>query len=749
MLSTLSGQQGGVQSTPFKVPSFPSISSIRPTKSSDENDSSLNGIGEASPRLSQFFQATQDSPPQVPSSPQFSEIPEQVPLPSASPPLERTPAKHTPVPTHTSRDGRSQVPNPPSELRQEDDDDDNDSFAAIPEHLLRKRAMEERAHQIFENLRTIKIDPAKLKKGRSDSQTDDILFGAPSRLDPDGVRRVIKTVSEGGGLSDDEISGTDSRKRASTAPAREYYKSSISTVISNSQPSNKSVSNDTHDTNGKTVIKETPIEASPASRPQTSHAGGESNQLRPPWPDIPQQDLVTPLRKSHLSHISSSINTPHPPQVLDTPAGKPIITHDSHESVPETSPVKDDATETDDYRTARESFPREEVDSSPPVVHGRARTQGFVASSNPLDGTDYRKRERAPRIHDEISEEEEEEEVEQEQAARRVRNRTKSPPKRRRVGQSTERRDVGVVIPVETQLGGIDHIHRVFARFMDAKMSYYPATVLEPPSVLISGEEASLDAEVSVRFDDDTETTVQLRHIRRFDLQPGDTVKLAMDGMKRTNYIVQRCEHDAEISGRLDIKGNNAVIVSKKSSAEEIRVPLEKVFLTGTLFAQFYKRRYLFTNESSRPRYLPPLSRQVSSSPDISRVIRPQSRLFQNMVFAISLDSSREEERNTFVQSIVANSGHVLVNGLHQMFQSPQDSDGHLVLEPEWTAMTFCAVIASEYSRKVKYLQALGLGVPCLSLRWVNSCIKQVYLFIRGLTEATYHGLESIFVTGW
>ena len=79
----------------------------------------------------------------------------------------------------------------------------------VPENLRRKWAMEKKAHQIFEGLRNI---PVNLKS--QNSQFDDLVFGTKSRVDPDGVRRVIKpekTVSENG-LDDEEttISGAPS-----------------------------------------------------------------------------------------------------------------------------------------------------------------------------------------------------------------------------------------------------------------------------------------------------------------------------------------------------------------------------------------------------------------------------------------------------------------------------------------------------------------------------------------------------------
>ena len=106
------------------------------------------------------------------------------------------------------------------------------------------------------------------------------------------------------------------------------------------------------------------------------------------------------------------------------------------------------------------------------------------------------------------------------------------------------------------------------------------------------------------------------------------------------------------------------------------------------------------------------------------------------MVFAISPSPSKreskkeEEEKEEVKQALTAtiklHSGNVVENGFHEMFFPPMDVDGDLVLHSEWYTTTFCAVIADGYTRKPKYVQALALGVPCLSSRWIENCIKQV-----------------------
>lgn len=357
------------------------------------------------------------------------------------------------------------------------------------------------------------------------------------------------------------------------------------------------------------------------------------------------------------------------------------------------------------------------------VVHGRRRAKNaFVASSIPNDFTQGQKRDRRPRILDDGDEEGP---VSTAPAKKRRRTTTK-----RAKTESDEMSILSMTDISESSTEG----HRVLARFKDAKMNYFPATVLEPP--LVAGEQdASMDTEVLVQFDDGTRTMVALKHIRRLELREGDSIKIWMEEYKRPIFTVKKVEHDADGKGNTDISRNNVVVVVPKSggSREEVRLPLDKVYLTGKLFAQFGEdRRYLFTM-TSRNRFhaLAAGSRNVSSSPSVIRHPRAVSSLFANMVFAVSggtSSSSRGNSKESLSEMIAAHGGRVVEDGLHDLFD-PSAGAGALTLKPEFEGTTFCAVLADEFSRRVKYLQALALGLPCLATKWIEHCVKQVFSY--------------------
>ncbi len=52
-------------------------------------------------------------------------------------------------------------------------------------------------------------------------------------------------------------------------------------------------------------------------------------------------------------------------------------------------------------------------------------------------------------------------------------------------------------------------------------------------------------------------------------------------------------------------------------------------------------------------------------------------------------------------------------------------SDDNLQLVPRAAETGFTALIADGYSRKVKYMQALALGLPCLAPHWITVCLDR------------------------
>ncbi|KAK3370322.1 hypothetical protein B0H63DRAFT_440707 [Podospora didyma] len=127
------------------------------------------------------------------------------------------------------------------------------------------------------------------------------------------------------------------------------------------------------------------------------------------------------------------------------------------------------------------------------------------------------------------------------------------------------------------------------------------------------------------------------------------------------------------------------------------------------------------------------------------------TKLFEGMAFAISFQSKRPGEKDdhynsrmdsaaTIERKIKQAGGRILEIGFDELFEAlpvrTASANGHadvtpLEAEPEigltsaGKSTGFTALIADGHSRKVKYIQALALGLPCIACRWITSCLDR------------------------
>ncbi|KAI5365172.1 Putative DNA repair protein Crb2, Tudor [Septoria linicola] len=114
------------------------------------------------------------------------------------------------------------------------------------------------------------------------------------------------------------------------------------------------------------------------------------------------------------------------------------------------------------------------------------------------------------------------------------------------------------------------------------------------------------------------------------------------------------------------------------------------------------------------------------------------SAIFSGMAFAISYVSTGEEKKE-ITQLIQRNGGTILEDGFEELFDLPDigtadvlspskksprkqahnSKAAGLKLSAKYKDLKFAALIADRHSRRAKYMQALALGLPTLSGRWV------------------------------
>jgi hypothetical protein len=104
----------------------------------------------------------------------------------------------------------------------------------------------------------------------------------------------------------------------------------------------------------------------------------------------------------------------------------------------------------------------------------------------------------------------------------------------------------------------------------------------------------------------------------------------------------------------------------------------------------------------------------------------PSGSLFANMAFAVSYQK-RDQEKDEVTKAIRDNGGRILEEGFDALFETSKlkGPDAGLMLSAVNKPLGFSALIADEHSRKTKYMQALALGLPCISGQWVLACVSK------------------------
>ncbi|KAK5630997.1 hypothetical protein RRF57_006712 [Xylaria bambusicola] len=124
------------------------------------------------------------------------------------------------------------------------------------------------------------------------------------------------------------------------------------------------------------------------------------------------------------------------------------------------------------------------------------------------------------------------------------------------------------------------------------------------------------------------------------------------------------------------------------------------------------------------------------------REFQTKHGLFEGMVFAISFQDRQHSQRtkdksvskSSIEEIIRQEGGKILDDGFNTLFEF--DTLATSVKAPPTPILSnslklvnngtgFAALIADGHSRKVKYMQALALGIPCLAPRWVTTCISK------------------------
>ncbi|KAI8952283.1 hypothetical protein F4801DRAFT_235940 [Xylaria longipes] len=116
--------------------------------------------------------------------------------------------------------------------------------------------------------------------------------------------------------------------------------------------------------------------------------------------------------------------------------------------------------------------------------------------------------------------------------------------------------------------------------------------------------------------------------------------------------------------------------------------------------------------------------------------------IFEGMVFAISFQERQQPQKGkdkslskgSIEEMIRQEGGSILDDGFNALFDfdtlpTSAKASSTPVLSSSLNLLDgttgFAALIADGHSRKVKYMQALALGIPCLAPQWVTTCVSK------------------------
>ncbi|BFZ60002.1 radiation sensitive protein rad9 [Saitoella coloradoensis] len=410
---------------------------------------------------------------------------------------------------------------------------------------------------------------------------------------------------------------------------------------------------------------------------------------------------------------------------------------------------------------------------SPPVRSGkRQRTMSrIIMSSQPESPNEPAPRRTAPKTLARLEEEEEVSRVHDIASAVQeiVDNRQTSPSQSessrgwRARDRSTSVTSTQTAPKTDVRPQSQDYSTRVFALFRGTPRNYYTGTVILDHQVECKPNH------VWIRFDDENDVTgtgpliaVEQHQVKPLDLHIGDVVRLDIEVHGKSFFTVVGLKRAETLTARrTDVSGNNIVTVRLHEKEKPFDVPIERVILTSKLFKQFRNRTLStptvmspYSTASTPPRRLPSTGHHHPRglSPMVQRFTTQVSTLFRGCVFALTF-SGGDAARDEVTRDIRLHGARILEIGLDELYHPLSDDNPNAALVPrnDVQGHKFACVIADRYSRKIKYLQALALGLPCLSFRFVKDCIRageivdwQTYLLPAGASDYLHGACRSM-----
>ena len=287
----------------------------------------------------------------------------------------------------------------------------------------------------------------------------------------------------------------------------------------------------------------------------------------------------------------------------------------------------------------------------------------------------------------------------------------------------------------DVPLGDVIAPNQVLACFNGKTRAYYPATCLG-----ISGSDT---LRYRIKWEGFEVDETDARGIRTLDLRIGDAVKVDLKGFPKVSHIIRGFKDKVLPSSKdgplTDIRGYSVLLLAPKQrkslpanlGVDAIKeVPVSAIYLDSNMWGHMKGREYEYTPQQdlSALGFVTPPDRPATPATPTSRSRRNLASstsiapidpvgILAGMAFAVSYDDARKVSLTHLIR---ANGGVVLQDGFHELFTSDSISP-----RSNYANIGFTALLADRHSRKEKYMQALALNLPCLSGKWIESCIAK------------------------
>lgn len=306
--------------------------------------------------------------------------------------------------------------------------------------------------------------------------------------------------------------------------------------------------------------------------------------------------------------------------------------------------------------------------------------------------------------------------------------------------------------------------NQVLAFFNGRPQGYFPATC-------VGTTERNGRLRYLILFEDsDAPDEIEAHGIKRLELRINDVVKIDSDNVPKIPFVVIGFKDRVELSATTlnslkeptpitDVYGYKSLVLKPRQpqnsrKAGVITVPISSIYLDKSLWAKFGGRPFTFTGQ--RNNITSSLYGPAPGFAGSSRCSSEANNLFGNMAFAVSY---KDKEKQKKVEAlIVRNGGRILDEGFDELFEQPLFKASTLGMSTKLNQRAeltgFTCLISDDFSRRIKYLQALALNLPCLNGRWVQDCVskKQVldwefYLLAAGVSSFLDNSVRSRILT--